>query len=186
MFSRPGALEVHVSEIHQEVIGLPLTSPLLLPSWIPSLTTHQQSPDLPVSVIPAEILTGACGGKWEITKDSERHQPQVIHTQHPLSSPKKYRKPGSSNGGKGLAAILFADLLKGSDMHGMWIGDLRANCLIQGRSIQIDLSRPQSMFPPEACIHKVSPKTIHYEVFEQRLEISEREERKDDSLVCNV
>jgi hypothetical protein len=181
MFSRPGALEVHVSEIHPEIIGLPLTSPLLLPSWMPPFTTQQnlQALNLPISVSPAEILTGACkAGGWKVTKELQAHD---IQTQFPLASPKKYQKPGSlsTGGGKGAEDMNFADLLRESDKHGMWIGDLHANCLTQGRSIHIDLSRSQSMFPPEACIYKLPPKTIHYKVFEQRLETLEREEGKE-------
>jgi len=186
VFSRPGALEVHVAEIHQEIIGLPLASSLFLPSWIPSPWTTEQvltSPNLPTSVCPAEILAGACGGKWNITKVIQ--QPRDIQPQFPQASPKKYQKPGplSNHGGK-VETIIFADLLTGgSDKHGMWVDDLHANCLIQGMGIHIDLSRPQSMFPPDACIHKVPPKTIHYKVFEQRLEILEREDGKNESLV---
>jgi hypothetical protein len=140
------------------------------------------SPNLPASVCPAEILVGACSGKWDITKGLR--QPQVI-PQSPQASPKKYQKPGplSNHGGK-VETIIFADLLTGgSDKHGMWVDDLHANCLIQGMGIHIDLSRPQSMFPPEACIHKVPPKTIHYKVFEQRLDTLEREEGNDEPSV---
>jgi hypothetical protein len=48
--------------------------------------------------------------------------------------------------------------------------------LIQGKGIYIDLSRAQGMLPSETCIHRPLPQTIHYEVFEQRLEALEREE----------
>lgn len=143
-----------------------------------------QSPNLPTSVCPAEILAGACSGKWRITKGLQ--QPQDIQPQFLQASPKKYQKlagPLSNHGGK-VETIIFADLLTGeSDKHGMWIDDLHANCLIQGTGIHIDLSRPQNMFPSEACIHEPPPKTIHYKVFEQRLETLEREEGKDEPLV---
>jgi hypothetical protein len=187
MFSRSAALEDHVTEIHQDIIGLSLNFPLLLPLWTPSfLTTQQLPPQLPASGISAEILTGACCGNRKASGNCQLEAPD--QTQVPLGSPKKHysrlllgslhaRAGGGGEKTQDTAfATVFADMIKESDKHGMWIGDLRANCLIRGKGLHVDLSRAQDMYLSEACIHKPPPQTIHYTIFEQRLAASERDE----------
>lgn len=177
MFSRSAALEAHVSKIHQDIIGRSPTLPPFLPSWMPSFIQQMQPPTLPIRGISAEILTGECNGSW---KASNGHQLQDPQPQFLLASRRKnYPKlvPRSSGHcGEGVKDTIFADLIKTSDKHGGCMGDLHANCLIQGKGIYIDLSRAQGMLPSETCIHRPLPQTIHYEVFEQRLEALEREE----------
>lgn len=180
LFSRSAALDAHFSEIHREIIGLPISSPLLLPLWTPSPLTTWQPPTLPAHLLPAEVLVGTCGGNWKTT-NGVRHAALPAHAQFLLLSPRKHQKPGSLSlgGRKSPQNMFFVDLKKESDKQGLWLGDLRANCLIRQKGSHIDLSRPQNMFPPEASIHKRHPlaQTIGYKVFEQRLEGVESEEQ---------
>jgi len=72
-------------------------------------------------------------------------------------------------------AITFEDLPVQSK-DGRWTGNINVVCLTRQVGPCFDLSRPQTMLPPEKCVRILPPKSIHYEVFARRLEEMEKRE----------